>query len=121
MILGIGSDIIEISRIEKAIKNQHFLNKYFSQLEIDLCNPNPHRFAGNFAAKEAVSKALGTGLKGLNLIDIEILRLGSGAPFVVLHNTAKSYSDYLSVSHLHITISHCKDYAVAYCIAEQNL
>ena len=74
MILGIGVDIIEIDRIEKAIKKQNkFLEKIFTNKEIEYFQNrkmNIEVIAGNFAAKEAISKALGTGFRGISFLDI---------------------------------------------------
>lgn len=92
MIIGIGVDIIEIERVRQAIQNnKNFLSKLFTEREIDYFisrNMNSEVIAGNFAAKEAVSKALGTGIRGFSFKDIEILRNELGKPEVILHNGA---------------------------------
>ena len=86
MIIGIGADIIEIDRIEKAINNNKlFLSKVFTKDELKQYNDSKMRIetiAGNFAVKEAVSKAIGTGVKGFSLKDIEVFRELSGKPIV---------------------------------------
>ena len=78
MIIGIGTDIIEIERIEIAVKRtKGFINKLFTENEINIFESRGFKsevIAGNFAAKEAVSKALGTGFRGFGVKDIEILR-----------------------------------------------
>ena len=93
MIIGIGVDIIEIERVRQAIQNnKNFLSKLFTEKEIDYFisrKMNSEVIAGNFAAKEAVSKALGTGIRGFSFKDIEILRNELGKPEVILHNGAK--------------------------------
>jgi len=110
-IIGIGTDIIEIERIAKAIENNHrFASRVFTQSERDYCkgkkNCYPH-FAGRFAAKEAVGKAIG---KPLSWQDVEIVRGNEGKPAVRLHGEAKKSTEGCKVF---ITISHSKYYATA--------
>ena len=115
--LGIGTDIVEIERIEKSInRTEKFLEKVFTQREVDYCNSKPNRYeryAGRFCAKEAVSKALGTGVRNFNLTDLEILNDELGKPIIYfngqLENLEKEYE-------IHLSISHCKDYATATAI-----
>ncbi len=73
--------------------------------------------AGNFAGKEAVVKALGTGLRGFQWTDIEILRDELGKPVVYLHGGAKKVANDLGISQVMMSISHCKTYAVANSVA----
>ncbi|MFA6941393.1 MAG: holo-ACP synthase, partial [Clostridiaceae bacterium] len=83
MIKGIGTDIIEIKRIEKAIENESFIYKVFNENELKDINGNnlkANSLAGKFSAKEAVSKALGTGIRGFSFKDIEILKDNPGKP-----------------------------------------
>lgn len=116
-ILDIGTDIIEISRIKKAKeKNERFLERVFTDNEIELFKLNgykPHSIAGNFAAKEAISKALGLGIRGYNLKDIEILRDRLGKPIVKTYNKLSKICIDYSVLEIKVSISHCKEYAVA--------
>lgn len=106
-LIGLGNDIIEIDRIQKAIeKNKRFVERVFSEKEIETIEKksNPYNsYAGRFAAKEAVSKAFGTGIRNFNLTDIEILNDELGKPYVCLKNGLKemykSYSIMLSISH----------------------
>jgi holo-[acyl-carrier protein] synthase len=119
VIVGIGTDIIEISRIEKAMSNNGFLKKYFTEAENTLFeNKKPQSVAGNFAAKEAVAKALSTGFRSFSPIDIEVLRQPSGAPYVILYRNAKLLADEKAIKTIHISISHCIEYAIAYVVAE---
>ena len=121
MIIGIGTDIIEIDRVENAInKNNSFLEKVFTSKEIEMFKSRNMRsevIAGNFAAKEAVSKALGTGFRGFSLTDMEILRDELGKPIVFLN---KDIEKMINVEYrLDISISHNKTSAIAFAILEE--
>lgn len=122
MIKGIGTDIIEIERIEKAIATTpHFLNRVFTEKERAYFEKKGERFetlAGLFAAKEAVSKALGTGFRGFGPSDIEIVPDDLGCPKVKLLEGAQKAKEEAGVSVLQVSISHCQTYAIAYAIAE---
>lgn len=121
MIQGVGTDIIEIGRIQKSIDEygSKFLDRLFTSQEQDYCHKHresARQFAGRFAAKEAISKALGTGIcEHLGWLDIEILNDENGKPLVHLSEHAKMTFGVLTI---HITISHCKEYAVAFAISE---
>jgi len=118
MIAGIGADIIEVSRVRRALdRHDRFAARVFTPAERDYClaAADPvQRFAGRFAAKEAVAKALGT---SLSWGDVEILADGSGKPVVRLLNQAAVRADGRRVI---VSISHCRTYAVAYAIAVSN-
>ncbi|WP_300257660.1 holo-ACP synthase [Clostridium sp.] len=126
MIIGIGVDIIEIERVKQAIQNnKNFISKLFTKKEIDYFinrNMNSEVIAGNFAAKEAISKALGTGIRGFSFKDIEILRNELGKPDVILHNGAKLIGNKLIGNNnslkIHLSISHNNSNAIAYSILE---
>ncbi|EOT2959870.1 TPA: holo-ACP synthase [Clostridium perfringens] len=126
MIIGIGVDIIEIERVRQAIQNnKKFLSKLFTEREIDYFisrNMNSEVIAGNFAAKEAVSKALGTGIRGFSFKDIEILRNELGKPEVILHNGANLIGNKLVGNNnslrIHLSISHNNSNAIAYSVLE---
>ncbi|MGJ0700821.1 holo-ACP synthase [Clostridium perfringens] len=126
MIIGIGVDIIEIERVRQAIQNnKKFLSKLFTEREIDYFisrNMNSEVIAGNFAAKEAVSKALGTGIRGFSFKDIEILRNELGKPEVILHNGANLIGNKLvgntNSLRIHLSISHNNSNAIAYSVLE---
>ena len=124
MVFGVGTDIIEITRIKKAIeKNQGILKRLFTELEMEYYRKklmSPQSIAAGFAAKEAVVKALGTGLRGIKWTDIEILRSNLGKPFVKLGNNAKDFADAKGIGVIHITLSHSKDFATATAIAETS-
>ncbi|MDK0952439.1 holo-ACP synthase [Clostridium perfringens] len=126
MIIGIGVDIIEIERVRQAIQNnKNFLSKLFTEREIDYFisrKMNSEVIAGNFAAKEAVSKALGTGMRGFSFKDIEILRNELGKPEVILHNGANLIGNKLVGNNnslrVHLSISHNNSSAIAYSVLE---
>lgn len=123
MIIGIGTDIIEIDRIEKAIKQKGFLNKVFTDKEIEMFKAKSYKsetIAANFAAKEAVSKALGTGFRGFTFRDIEVLRNNLGKPIVNLSSNIES--KFLEHEYIvHISLSHNKTNAIAYAIIEEKM
>lgn len=122
MIIGIGSDLIEVARVGAAVhRNPRFLTRNFTVLELILFESrqmNPYPIATNFALKEAVSKALGTGFRGFNLIDIEILRDPNGKPFVQLYNGAFERYAAMNGTAIHVTASHNKQNVMAYCVIE---
>ncbi|KRQ87133.1 Holo-[acyl-carrier-protein] synthase [Caloramator mitchellensis] len=119
MIIGIGTDIIEIDRIKIAIeRSERFKEKIFTDNELSyLKNKNVESYAGYFCAKEAISKALGTGISGFSWKDIEILKINS-VPNVRLHNAALQIANQKGIKTIHISISHSKDYAIAMAVAE---
>ncbi|MDU5493151.1 MAG: holo-ACP synthase [Clostridium perfringens] len=126
MIIGIGVDIIEIERVRQAIQNnKNFLSKLFTEREVDYFisrKMNSEVIAGNFAAKEAISKALGTGIRGFSFKDIEILRNELGKPEVILHNGANLIGNKLVGNNnslrVHLSISHNNSSAIAYSVLE---
>lgn len=122
MILGVGTDIVEINRIKEAIeKNSLFLQKVYTHNEIEYLksrNLRPEYAAGRFAAKEAVSKALGTGFMQFSIRDIEIDRNVKGKPIVILKGKAKQIASKFGNYRIHLTISHSKENAIAYAILE---
>lgn len=115
--IGLGIDIIEIERIENAIKkNDNFLKKLFTDYEIEYYikkGKKAETIAGLFAAKEAVAKVLGTGISGFSWTDIEISHTASGQPIVLLSGVAAELAKEKSINNILISISHCKTYAVA--------
>jgi holo-[acyl-carrier protein] synthase len=111
----IGVDIIEIERIERATTRWggRFLNRVYTDKELDLCQNRPPALAARFAAKEAVMKALGTGMKGVRWRDIETLANPDGKPIVCLHGGAQKTAEELRLREVEISLSHSQDYAVA--------
>lgn len=122
MIYGTGVDIVEIDRIGKAMKRPRFLQRFFSEEErayFSERNLAPQSVAGNFAGKEAFSKALGTGFRGFSPSEVEILRDEAGKPHIALTGAAKKTADEMGINGLYISISHSKKYAIAQVIAER--
>ena len=120
-IFGIGTDIIQISRIKKSIKKKNFLERIYHTDEIKRCKKtknSPHCFAKRFAAKEAFSKALGTGIsKGINLNQIVVLNEKNGKPFIkLIENTKKNVEKKLKKKNYKISLSLTDedDFAVAF-------
>ena len=120
MIYGTGIDIIEINRIKRAVeRHPNFLHKHFTEVEklyfISKKN-NPQSIAGYFAAKEAVSKALGTGFRFFRFTDIEIEKDSLNKPSVNLYGNAKKNAQEKNIINILLSISHCKEYAIANAI-----
>ena len=118
MIIGIGIDLIEIERIKKACAKEAFLLRSFTSAEIECIGGRAERAAGNFAVKEAVSKAMGTGFRGMSLNEIEVLRDDLGKPFVRLYGRAGVKAAALGIARWHVSISNTKTLAEAYVIGE---
>ncbi|MCL2540288.1 MAG: holo-ACP synthase [Firmicutes bacterium] len=122
--IKVGTDIVSVSRIEKLLKKEpKFLTRYFTKLEREhigaLKSTKAYeRVAGKFACKEAVSKALGTGLSSqhVRLNEIEVLPDTCGAPVVTLKGKTKNYYSALGYTQLEASISHSSEMAIAVCI-----
>ena len=122
MIIGIGIDLIAVERIQKASNKEGFLERYFTDQELRLFKKhhmNPQKIAGNFCVKESVVKMFGTGFKGIQLIDIEVLRDDLGKPHVILHQEALIMQNNLKIDSIHVSISNTKDYVTAVAIGER--
>ncbi|HSY09485.1 MAG TPA: holo-ACP synthase [Candidatus Dormibacteraeota bacterium] len=124
MILGTGIDIIEVTRIASSYEKfgERFVNRILLPDEIAYCltHKNPAPFiAARFAAKEAISKAFGTGIGAqLGWQDMEIRRKESGEPFVILHGKGKILFETRGAKKLHVSLSHTQNYAAATAILE---
>ena len=122
MIYGTGIDIVEIKRIKEAMQKEGFLERFFAESEIEYFKSRKFAaasVAANFAAKEAFSKALGTGVRGFLLREVEILRDELGKPHIALSGAAKEIVDKAGITGLYVSISHSEEYAVAQVIAEK--
>jgi holo-[acyl-carrier protein] synthase len=121
MIAGIGTDIIEVARIRASYEKfgERFLTRILCERETNYClsHKDPAPFiAARFAAKEAVSKAFGTGIgRSLGWLDIEVCRKESGQPYVTLHGKG---AELLNGRKLHLTLSHTTQHATATAVLE---
>ena len=124
MIIGIGCDLAEVSRIKRALGMKGFAARVFTRREQDYCQARGAQayasFAARFAAKEAFVKAIGTGLRGGRLTEIEVINdaLGLGRPQLVLYGYFKDYAKGLGTEKIHLTLSHTKELAMAQVILE---
>ena len=122
-IVGIGTDIVECIRIRRMIDvhGELFLHRVYTDREIRYCQSRRHaaeHFAGRWAAKEAVLKALGTGWRrGISWRDIEIRNDPSGQPKVAVRGEAKEIAKKMQLEDMLITVSHCRTYATAFALA----
>ena len=120
--IKIGTDICQINRVKSIYKKfgKRFLQRVLTENEIKYVASNRkhliNRLAGRYAAKEAASKVLGTGLKGVYFKEIEILREPSGAPKIVLHKRAKVKAKEKGLNFFEVSISHERDFAIAIVI-----
>ena len=122
-IIGIGTDIIECLRIARMIERhgELFLGRVFTSLEIDYCSLRKtatQHYAGRWAAKESILKAMGTGWsRGIRWKDLEILTEPSGKPHVQIEGTAWEICQEKGISRILLSISHCRSHATAQAIA----
>ena len=114
-----GVDLVENSRIEKAIERHGilFLTRIFTQDEIKACDGRIPSLAGRYAVKEAVSKAFGTGIGDMQWVEIEVVQDGRGAPHLVLHGSAAKMSEERGFSSWSISISHTEEHAIGMAVA----
>ena len=125
MIVGLGTDMIEIARIERSLHRygEAFLRRVYTEGEIAYCRrkikTSGESFAARFAAKEAGAKALGTGIsRGVNWREFEVTRLPGRRPELVLHGRAAEIAARLGITRLSLSLSHSKELAIAVVAAE---
>lgn len=123
--INTGVDIVQISRIERIIKNkkERFYRRLFTNDEITYLesrNNNSNTVAGLFAAKEAIGKVLGTGIGSISWTDIEIVHNNAGKPMVNLNPKIKEKLHKLDMTEISLSISHEKEYAIAFAIGYYN-
>ena len=122
VIIGMGCDLVEVARIKKAIENPRFVQKVYTQAEIDYClargKQQAMSFAARFAAKEAAAKALGTGFRSASMRDVEITNNELGKPAIKLTGSFQVRADDLGCRYLHVSLSHTKEYGLAQVILE---
>jgi len=125
VIFGIGTDIIEVARMERALeKSDALMKRIFTEREQAYFNKGVvtrfQRYAARFAAKEAFFKALGTGYRyGMAFHEIEVLNDDLGKPVIQLHGKVKEYLEKEHVKHIHLSISHVKEMANAMVVMEK--
>jgi len=114
-----GVDLIEIERIQRTLQRhgERFLKRVYTSQELKEVGDNPSSLAVRFAAKEAVAKALGTGIGDVCWEDIEILRNPTRQPVLQLHGTAERLADELGLTKWSISLSHSKTLAIAFVVA----
>ena len=125
MIYGIGTDIIEVGRIQKVMERDiGFRDKIFTQGEIEYCETKRFKYenyAARFSVKESFLKAIGTGWRfGIRFADIEVYHDELGKPFIRVHGKAKELITDLSISKIHVSLSHLKEMATAIVILESE-
>lgn len=125
MIVGTGVDIVEVRRVEKALERhgRRFLDRVFTPGEVAYCTASEsqraQRLAARFAAKEAALKAFGLGLRDLRWTDAEVVRDRLGKPSLQLHGRLVELAREQEIRVLHLSLSHCKEYAIAQVVAER--
>jgi holo-[acyl-carrier protein] synthase len=119
MKLATGIDLIEITRIEEVIARhgKHYLERIFTPAELEYCGKRAESLAGRFAAKEAVAKALGSGIGDVSWKEIEILGDEQHAPTLALHGAAQSKAQELGLTNWSVSISHSQSHSVAFVVA----
>ncbi len=124
MVIGLGTDLVEVDRIAHSIERygERFLSRIYTAAERDYCAPKrfpAQNLAARFAAKEAGAKALGTGIsRGVGWKDIEVLRDPGRPPRLVLHGRARALADSLGVRHTSVSLTHTDTQAMATVIFE---
>ena len=124
MIGGIGTDITEVKRFEKWVKNPQMLERFFNEKEMSTAKSDSAKcqhYAVRFAAKEAFSKALGTGITGFNLKEVYITNNSEGAPLLNIEGAALSLmKERLGECKAYVSLSHEKEYAIAFVVLERK-
>ena len=114
-----GVDIIEVARIERGIARHgpRFLDRFFTPQEQAYCEGRATSLAGRFAVKEAVAKALGTGIGDIGWVEVEVVCDGRGRPELALHGRAQTLADEMGLTHWSISLSHTNTHAVGLAVA----
>jgi holo-[acyl-carrier protein] synthase len=117
--LAVGIDLIEVARVQESISTfgQRFLSRIFTENEQRYCDGRAQSFAARFALKEAVAKALGTGIGDVRWLDIEIINNADGRPLLVLHGKARQIASDLGLEEWSISLSHTKLQAIGMAVA----
>jgi holo-[acyl-carrier protein] synthase len=116
---AVGVDLVELDRISHSIERfgERFLRRVYTERELAYCRGRVRSLAARWAAKEAVAKALGTGIGVVGWRDIEVLNNEQQRPQITLHGPAAELAARLNISTLEISLSHARDYAVAFVVA----
>ena len=119
MNLRTGVDLIEISRIEEVVSRhgKHYLERIYTSAELELCGKRVESLAGRFAAKEAVVKALGSGIGEITWKEVEILGDEQNAPVLHLYGKAAQKAEALGLTSWSVSLSHSQSYVVAFVVA----
>ena len=119
MILRTGVDLIEIDRVQEVVRRHgdRYLERIYTPAELTQSHRNPQYLAGRFAAKEAVAKALGTGIGEVGWQEIEVLGDEQNAPILNLSGAARKRADKLGLTEWSLSISHSMTHAVAFAVA----
>jgi len=122
MLVKTGIDIVEIPRIQAALDRygERFQKRVFTPAEITECRGRDDALAIRFAAKEAATKALGTGIGPVGWLEVETLHKRSGEPFLILHGRAEEIAKYLGLKNWAVSLSHSRDNAIAVVVATGN-
>jgi holo-[acyl-carrier protein] synthase len=120
--VAVGIDIIEVDRVRRVYERhgERFLKRVFTEREVQQCRGKVTRLAGRFAAKEAISKALGTGLHGVAWREMEVVQLRSGRPTVRLHGNAKQRAELLGLTAFDVSIADLAQFSIAIAVALQT-
>jgi holo-[acyl-carrier protein] synthase len=119
MMFRVGVDLIEIARVQRSMDRfgERFLTRVFTEREIAYCNGRAASLAGRFAVKEAVAKALGTGIGDVCWKEIEVVNDQAGRPSLCLHGAATDLADALGLQQWDISLSHSNSHAVGMAAA----
>ena len=118
MILGVGTDLVEIERMGRACEKDYFVMRTFTEMESRQAKGSASKLAGSFAVKEAVAKVLGTGFRSFMPIDIEVLRDELGKPYVCLYGGALARFREMGLARIEVSITNTSEWAMAFAVGE---
>jgi len=121
-VFRVGVDIVELERIEWAVQRhgERSLNRVYTEAELAYCRGNVARLAARWAAKESMSKPLGTGWRGIEWRELEVVCEPSGRPAAALHGRAQAIAENLGLTQWTLNLSDSEGYAIAFVIAWQE-
>jgi holo-[acyl-carrier protein] synthase len=119
----VGIDLIEIPRIQRSLDDfgERFLNRVFTERERERYRTRINELAARFAAKEAISKALGTGIRGIRWREMEVIGNRRGKPIVVLHGSAAARAELLGITDFDISLTHSRTDAMAFVVGFRGI